>query len=265
MTSVPATPTPNPGAVGPPRRTRRAATRLRTRLTAGLILVIPIWITVLLVGFVFGLLRDASLWMVEGLLISPLGLPLLERWNVSAEQLLSKGMVVLPTALQWALSIVSALLTAAAIYSLGVITSNIVGRRLVGAAEAVVDRLPIVKTIYHASKQVLETFAGQSGQSFQRVVLVPFPSQTCRSVAFVTGSSRGRTDGVEYYTVFIATTPNPTTGFVFVVPRSEVVELDWTIEEAVKVVMSGGVLVPSLLPLRRDSLELTDTGRSRPA
>lgn len=218
--------------------------RLRTRLTAGLILVIPIWVSVLLIGFVFGLMRDASLWIVEALLLSPWSASGLESVGISSSAVRSDGIEALPSAAQWILAVFSAFLTIALIYVLGLITTNIVGKRVVHGVEALVDRVPFVKTIYRASKQVLETFAGESTQSFQRVVSAPFPSPQARTVGFVTRITRDPVTGEEMCAVFIPTAPNPTTGFVLMINRNELIDLDWTVEEAVQVVMSAGVLMP---------------------
>lgn len=218
--------------------------RLRNRLMAGLVLVVPIWITVLLVGFVFGIMRDASLWIIEGLLTSPWTAHVLDGIGVSSDAVQADGLEALPSALRWALSGVSALLTVVVLYVLGMVTTNIVGRRLVHAGEALVDRVPLVKTIYRASKQVLETFAGEAGQTFQRVVSVPFPSPQVRTVGFVTRVTTDPGTGEVLCAVFVATAPNPTTGFVLLVKRSDLVDLDWSVEEAIRVIMSGGVLLP---------------------
>lgn len=226
-------------------------TRLRNRLTAGLILVVPIWITILLVGFVFGLMRDASLWIFEALLTSAWTAHVLEQIGVSPQALHSAGIEALPATVRWALGGVSAFLTVVVIYLLGMITTNIVGRRFVQAAETLVDRVPLVKTIYRASKQVLETFAGESRQTFQRVVAVPFPGPQARTVGFITRVTRDTKTGEEFCAVFVATAPNPTTGFVLIVKRSELIDLDWTVEEAIRVIMSGGVLLPDGTFVRR--------------
>lgn len=235
---------------------------MRNRLTAGLILVLPVWITLLLVAFVFRLMRDASFWIVEALLISPWSAALLGRVGVSAETLRTGGIEALPPAAQWSLALFSVLLTVGLIYLLGMITTNIVGRRVVLSVEALVDRVPFVKTVYRASKQVLDTFAGESAQSFQRVVLVPFPGRDVRTIGFITRVTRDPATGVELCAVFVATAPNPTTGFVLVMERSQLVELDWTVEEAVRVVMSGGVLLPELRMLAGQAPATPPTRRS---
>jgi len=235
------------GIAGTPTRVTPRR-RFRTRMTAGLILVVPIWITLLLIGFVFGLMRDASLWIVEGMLTSPTVAALLERLGMSADALHRGGIETLPAAVRWGLAALSVLLTLCVIYLLGMVTTNIAGRQIVQAVESLVDRLPFVKTIYRASKQVLESFAGESAQSFKRVVLVPFPSANARSIGFITRVTKHPVSGEEWCAVFVATAPNPTTGYVLVVRRSELVDVQWTVEEAVKVIISGGVLLADVPP-----------------
>jgi uncharacterized membrane protein len=225
-----------------------SARRFRNRVTAGLVLVVPVWITFMLAAFVFRLLRDTSLWLIEAWLLSPAGRPVLQSWGLSAEQVQTEGLKALPWLLQWALAAAAVVLTILILYLLGGVTTNVVGRRVVHAIEALVDRVPLVKTVYRASQQVLATLAGDTTRPFRQVAMVPFPNDRVRSVGFVTREGRDPVTGEETYNVFVATTPNPTTGFMLVVRRSEVTLLDWTVEEAVKAVMSGGVLMPDRLP-----------------
>ncbi len=221
-----------------------SARRVRNRVTAGLVLVVPVWITFMLAAFVFRLLRDTSLWFIELWLLSPAGRPVLQSWGLSAEQVQAEGLETLPSVLQWALAAGAVFFTLLLLYLLGGVTANVVGRRIVHAIEALVDRVPLVKTVYRASQQVLATLAGDATRPFRQVALVPFPSDRVRSVGFVTREGRDPVTGEENYSVFVATTPNPTTGFMLVVRRADVTLLDWSVEEAVKAVMSGGVLMP---------------------
>ncbi len=223
--------------------------RARSRIVAGLVLVLPIWITVLVVTLVFRIMRDASIWFIVALLLSPLGQPLLTAWGLGPEQLADGGVAALPLPVQVSVSILSVLLTVVLLYLLGAVTTNVVGKRVFGFTERVLDRMPFVKTIYHASKKVMEALAGGGARPFRKVVLVPFPNQDTHSVGFVTRITQDQHTGERLYTVFVATAPNPTTGFVMVIKPASVVELDWSIEEAVKVVMSGGVLMPDKVPL----------------
>lgn len=215
---------------------------LRARVTTGLIVVLPIWLTYVLVRFVFSLMRDSSQWVVYWVLHGGWRSYLPAGWGAQFEPW-SDADLSKPT-VQWAIGIFSVFLTIFILYAVGLFAANIVGRRTIGLYEAVLDRVPLVKTVYKASKQILEMFAGSQTAQFQRVALVPFPSRDTRSIGFITGFSRDARTGEELCTAFIATTPNPTSGFVFVVRRADVIELNWSIEEAIKIVISGGILMP---------------------
>lgn len=221
---------------------------LRARITAGLIFVLPLWIAFLLVKFVFEVMRDTSLWVVESYLQSVWGERFLETWGVTAPDLAERGLEILPANVQWGISIFSVLLTILFLYLVGLFTANIIGKRLVKGVELLVNRLPLVKTVYKASKQILEAFTGDGGRDFQRVALIPYPSMEVRSIGFITALTKDDRTGEELCTCFLATTPNPTTGYVFVLRRSDVIELDWSMEDAISVIMSGGALVPNTLP-----------------
>lgn len=241
-----------PESVNAPKRSRIWMTLrslLRARITAGLFVILPLWITYLLVRFLFEFMRDTSLWMVEMWLNMGLGGRWLARWGISEEILHAKGIEAFPRHVQWGIEIFCVFLTIFFLYAVGMLTANILGKRVIGLVEVLLGRLPLIKTVYRASKQILSSLAGESGQSFQRVALLPFPSRETRSIGFITGTSRDSRTGEELCTVFLASTPNPTTGFIFVLPRKDVVELDWSIEKAIGVIMSGGVMIPEQIPL----------------
>ncbi len=251
----------------PPRSRLWATVRalLRARVTAGLLLVLPVWVTYLLVRFVFELMRDTSLGVVLWYL-RHWGDAFVKAWGVSAEKFASEGVDVLPSRIQWGVAIFSVFLTVFFLYLLGVLTANFLGRRLVHVAEGLLERVPFVKTVYRATKQILGTFAGEPSQSFQRVALVPYPTKETRSIGFITGMTKDTHTGEELCMVFVPATPNPTSGFVFVLKRADVIELDWTVEEAIRVIISCGVLVPATIPLASSSqLNAPDNpaGRSR--
>jgi len=234
-------------------------------VTAGLLLVLPVWVTYLLVRFVFELMRDTSLWVVDWYL-RHWGVAIVKAWGVSAQEFADKGVAGLPSGIQWAVAIFSVFLTIFFLYLLGVLTANFLGRRLVHVAEGLLERVPFVKTIYRATKQILGTFAGETSQNFQRVALVPFPTRETRSIGFITGMTKDSHTGEELCMVFVAATPNPTSGFVFVVKRADVIELDWTVEEAIRVIISCGVLAPPTIPLVSSSQPNTPenpTGRAK--
>jgi uncharacterized membrane protein len=195
-------------------------------------------------------MRDSSQWLVYGVLhgewIGYLTDPWGFHWPGFTDEELQSPRV------QWSIAVFSVFLTIFLLYTIGAFAANVLGHRILDFMERVVDRLPLIKTVYRASKQILMTFTSQQDTTFQRVALVPFPNTEVRSIGFITGTSIDATSGEDLCTCFIATTPNPTTGFVFLLKRSDVVELDWSIEDAVKVVMSGGILVPGSVGFQKD-------------
>jgi uncharacterized membrane protein len=226
---------------------------LRARLTAGVVFVLPLWIAFMLVRFLFEAMRDTSLWVVEAYLASDLGKALVERLGVTAEQLASEGISVLKPSYQWGISIVAVLLTFVLLYLIGLFTANFFGKRMVKFFESLLDRVPLVKTVYKASKQILEAFANEESRDFRRVALIPYPSMEVRSLGFITAITKDADTGEELCTCFLATTPNPTTGYVFVLRRADLIELDWTIEDTISIIMSGGALIPPEVPFIRSS------------
>jgi len=238
---------------------------IRTRITAGLLTVLPIVVTIWLVRVIFGWLRDASIWVVNYFLLSSWGRELLAEWGVPEQALLERGLAALPLRLQWGVSIFSVLLTFFLLYLIGLFGANVIGRRMIYWLEQIVERLPFVKTIYRTLKQVLGLFGPEKKPGFQRVALVPFPNELTRSIAFITNTFRDSLSGEELCTCFIASTPNPTTGFVFVVRRKDVIEVDWPVEDAVKAVMSGGILTPPYVTMLTESARLAAGLAAAPA
>ena len=128
---------------------------------------------------------------------------------------------------------------------IGAVASNFFGRRLIGAGERVVNRIPIIRWIYRTTKQMFATILQERSTSFRRVVLVEYPHKGTWSMAFVTSETGGRlTDDLnrDVVTVFLPTTPNPTSGFFLIIPREDVVALDMPVDEGLKLVVSAGVL-----------------------
>ena len=130
----------------------------------------------------------------------------------------------------------------------GVFAANFIGRRLVGWWESVLDRIPVVRSIYSASKNFAEIVFSDSSQSFKKVLLIEYPRKGLYSLAFQTatqlGEVQGRT-GEPVVCTFVPTTPNPTSGFIIIIPRKDVIELDMEVDEALKMIMSLGVVVPT--------------------
>ena len=143
-------------------------------------------------------------------------------------------------------------LAVAVVFVTGLLTANMIGQRLVGFWEAMLARIPFFKSIYISVKQVSDTLFSSSGEAFRKALLVQYPRDGSWTIAFQTGTPGG--DVVnhlrgEYVSVYVPTTPNPTSGFFLMMPRAEVVELDMTVDEALKYVISMGVAAPG--PPRR--------------
>lgn len=139
-------------------------------------------------------------------------------------------------------------LSVVVVFATGVVFANFLGRRLVIFWEALLARIPLVRTVYTAVKQVTETLFSSSGQSFRKVLLVEYPRRGIWSLGFQTNTGLGEVQektGEEVVAVFVPTTPNPTSGFVLMIPRKEVVELDMTVDEGLKMIVSMGVVVPT--------------------
>jgi len=129
----------------------------------------------------------------------------------------------------------------------GIIVANFFGRQLVSAWESLLGRIPLVRTIYHSVKQVAVTIFSSQGKSFRRVLLIEYPRKGIYTLCFQTGDAVAEVvekSGKEVINVFVPTTPNPTSGFFIMVPEEDVQELEISIDDALKMIMSLGVIVP---------------------
>ncbi len=195
-------PAPNP----PPSR----RVRLRRIFLTGIITAIPAYITVQLLQFLFRFMDQILAPLITryiGFHIPGLGLVM---------------MVVF-------------------IFLLGLLVTNFLGRRLYAFIEDFLQKVPVVSTIYNTSKQIVQTFSPDNRKAFQKVVWLEYPRRGIWSLGFVTGSSQSG-DGEPYYNIFIATTPNPTSGFVIFVPQADTMESNLTIEEGFKLLISAGMI-----------------------
>lgn len=142
--------------------------------------------------------------------------------------------------------------------ALGALAANIVGRSLLGFGESVVERVPLVRNVYGALKQLVETVVQQRETSFQEVVLIEYPRRGLYAVGFVTANARGEVGealGDNVVGVFVPTTPNPTSGFLLFVPRDDITPLSMTVEEGAKLIISAGLVTPDG-PITPDQIRL---------
>jgi len=131
---------------------------------------------------------------------------------------------------------------------LGFLTANLVGSRLIGFGESLLNRMPIVRPIYRTTKQIFQTLFSSSESSFRHVGLVEFPAPSMWSLVFLTqppsAPIAARLPQTEHVSVFLPCTPNPTTGFFFYIPRRDVIDLDITVEQAMSLIISAGIIQP---------------------
>jgi len=153
---------------------------------------------------------------------------------------------------------VGALLTLLIIFVTGVIATNFFGKRLILLWEALLGRVPVVKSIYNSVKQVSDTLFSDSGNAFRKALLVQFPREGSWTIAFMTGHPGGDVANHlqgDFVSVYVPTTPNPTGGYFLMLPAKDVIELDMTVDEALKYIISMGVVAP-VMPDRGVILDL---------
>lgn len=142
---------------------------------------------------------------------------------------------------------IGALLTVTLTVAAGAVATNVIGRRLIGWGERLLTRIPVVSTVYTTTKQIVDLLAGEQKTAFQRVVLVEYPRRGVYSVGFLTAAGcpppAQEAVGEEMWSVFVPTAPNPTSGWVVMVPKSQCRVLGMTVDEAFRYIISGGVLV----------------------
>jgi len=200
--------------------------------------------------------RDFKRYVVTGLLI---WVPVIVTLFVLrlAVDFVDQTFVLLPRALRpevllgFRIPGLGAVLAGAVLLLTGVLFANLLGRRLVAFSERQLGRIPFVGSIYRGSKQVTETLLAPGSKSFRKVVLVPWPDRPCRTVAFVTGDPAGEIRakaGEDLLSVFVPTTPNPTSGFLVMIPRQDAVELQMSVDEAFRMIVSLGVVPPAWPP-----------------
>jgi len=129
----------------------------------------------------------------------------------------------------------------------GWFAKNFLGRMIIRTSEYILDKMPVIRTVYGATKQIFETVMGAQSQAFREVVMFEFPRKGIWALGFVTGVAKGEVQRLtedEVVNVFFPTTPNPTSGFLLFIPKKDLVLMEMTVEEAIKMIVSGGILTP---------------------
>ena len=200
-------------------------------LITGLLTFIPIWLTWAVFKFIFSLLSQVNLPWVAAL-FSALA-------NAFPETIgrLNQG---------WLVSIMAFIVTVVALYVTGWATSHVFGRRLIAIFEGFIQRIPLAHTIYGGTKKLMSLLQ-KKPTGTQRVVLIDFPSPELKSVGFVTRVFQDSV-GRELAAVYVPTTPNPTGGYLEIVPIERLVATDWTVDQAMAFILSAGAAAPDTLP-----------------
>jgi len=201
--------------------------RVRNAFFAGVILVAPLWLTIL----VFSKFID----LVGGTFkpVFSVFVPVRFHDRPSLDVL-------------W--EILATVIVLALVALLGFVSRYVLGNFFFTMGDRFIQNIPGVSAVYNTVRQIVNTFSSQGRHMFNKVVLVEFPRRECWTIGFLTSTARGeaqaRADGDEIWTVFVPTTPNPTSGFLLMVPRSAVVELDMAVGDGMKMIISGGAFVP---------------------
>lgn len=201
---------------------------LRNAFFAGLIILLPLGVTIitfnLLIKHVGTPSKNLFFWFLDPALRS-------SPW------------------IEMLLEILSVIVVAFLITLLGIISRYFLGRMLLNLTEAILTKLPFISTVYNTVKQIVDTFSEQQKAVFQKVVLVEYPRKGVYVVGFLTSTSKGEIQTKtqsNVMNIFVPTTPNPTSGFLLMVPAEEIIYLDMSVSDGMKIVISGGAVVPGI-------------------
>ena len=209
--------------------------KLQRYFLTGLLTLLPIWLVWVVFKFVFAALSGLSQPLigplVAGIVASD---PAMFGW-LSAS---------------WVQTAIALLATVAFIVAVGALARRVVGQTLLRWFEAVIARIPLAKTVYGSARQLLDLLQTKP-DGVQRVVLIDFPHSEMKSVGFVTRVLRDESTGAELAAVYVPTTPNPTSGYLEIVPMDKLIPTDWTVDQAMTFIISGGAVSPERIPFSR--------------
>ena len=204
---------------------------MRKYFITGLLILVPLVITLWVLSLIIGT-------MDQSLLLLP------ERWQPK-------------TLLGFYVPGLGTILTLLTIFVVGLLAQNFIGNYVVAAWESVLRRIPVVNSIYSGVKQVSDTLFSPSGNAFRKALLVQYPREGSWTIAFMTGIPGGDVSNHlqgDYVSVYVPTTPNPTSGFFLMMPRADVIELDMSVDAALRYIVSMGVVAPektAALPVKK--------------
>ncbi len=204
---------------------------IKRYLITGLLTFVPLWLTWMVFKFVFGLLSEVSAPLVAGL-ISALG----GTWPATGELL----------GQPWLISLLAFVITVISLYLVGFAANFVIGRRLIDGMENLIQRIPIVHSIYGGTKKLMSVLQNKPSGT-QRVVLINFPSPEMKSIGFVTRVFRDA-GGRDLAAVYVPTTPNPTGGYLEIIPVEQLTATDWSVDQAMAFLLSAGAVGADTLP-----------------
>lgn len=210
--------------------------RAQRNILAGILTIIPLWLTWAVFDFFLGHL-------------SRIGLP----WANALAREIQKHSPNLAEQIQapWFLNTLAVVLTILALYLLGWIVSRVVGQRLLEFFEYFIHRIPVVQSVYSAIKKFISVLQTKPDE-VQRVVLIEFPSKHMKTVGFVTRVLEDEKTGQQLAAVYVPTTPNPTSGYLEILPIENLVSTDWSMDEAMTFIISGGAVAPDKIRYSKD-------------
>ena len=219
-----------PTAAAPPAAS--FVSRLQRLFLTGLLTLLPLWLTWVVVKFVFVLLSNLSRPMIE---------PTLK--GVATQNPHTFGWLVEP----WVQSAIGLVATVGTILLVGWLARRVIGQRLLGWFEALIARIPLANTIYGSARKLLDILQTKPDGT-QRVVLIDFPHNEMKTLGFVTRVMREQGTGRELAAVYVPTTPNPTSGYLEIVPMEKITPTDWSVDQAMSFIISGGAVAPDTIP-----------------
>ncbi len=217
------------------RSFKRFSLRIRRHLLSGVLILVPFTVTLVVILWLFGWFKRLLNPIITRLVGFLINLP-----NIAE---------VPPIYLKILVSGVAVLMVLILLYLIGAIGTKVMGKRLIAAIEALILRVPLARTLYTATKQVVDTFGSKNHPAYKSVVLVEFPRPGFMAVGFLMGYVVLANDQ-RFAKVFIPTSPNPTTGFFEMVPVDQVQETELTVEDAFKMILSGGLVSSGEIPSR---------------
>lgn len=214
---------------------------IRGRIVAGVLIIIPLAVTAFVIRYVYAAALSVGVWLVY---IVSKALYLL---NLGAQPTR-----IDPSNAAWHEITIAVVLTVLMLYLLGWLGTNVAGRRIIEIFEALLERIPLVDTIYTSVKRMVQALSGsgKSDAKKQSVVLVDFPHEKMMALGFMTNTVTDKATGQQYATVFVPTTPNPTSGYMELVPIERVRITDWSMEQALTTILSGGASSPDEISMR---------------